>query len=233
MNIIITILLFCFGFLSVKGQGQNMEKKKIPHLKFPHEAVENSSTQIKSAAVFIDLDNDGVRDEFDRELNSPEGFPVDVFGVSVDSDKDGCLDADDPEPNSSQLIPIEYCVNIYVSTIPGSCNGIINAGSKTEWCIPSLHFEKDSVVIVEESVIYLRSVFELMDRYPQLKMAIIGNSTLYSDEVITLERIKFVTQYLLDKGISEERLIIKQNKYKVNNSTTDLLDSNVAFNVIQ
>ncbi len=227
---ILIISVVFFVCTSVNGQNQNGEEKKIPHLYFPYEQVEKNSVQDRSASNIMDTDNDGVLDEFDKEINSPLGFPVDVFGVSMDSDKDGCLDAEDPEPLSSQVLPIENCVTV-IQTICGyKCGG---SSGFADLCIPTLFFEKSSVDIAEESVINLRSVFELMDRYPKLKMAIIGNSTVYSDEVITLERIKFVTQYLLDKGISEERLIIMQNKYKVKNSTTDMLDSNVAFNVIQ
>lgn len=230
MNRILIISVVCFVCRSLYGQNQKVEEKEIPHLHIPYEQVKIASAQNKSAPIIVDSDNDGVRDEFDKELNSPQGFPVNVFGVSIDSDKDGCLDAEDPEPLSSSVLPIDNCVTV-IQTICGyKCGG---SSGFTDWCIPSLHFEKDSAVIAEGSIIYLRSVFELMDRYPKLKMAIIGNSTLYSDEVITLERIKFVTQYLLDKGISEERMIIMQNKYNDNNSTTDKFDSFVAFDVIQ
>ena len=61
----------------------------------------------------MDTDNDGVLDEFDKEINSPAFAAVDVFGVSMDSDKDGCLDFEDPEPMSSPILPMKNCLNLH------------------------------------------------------------------------------------------------------------------------
>lgn len=67
-------------------------------------------------------------------------------------------------------------------------------------------------------------------------MEIIGQSnTTYeiANPNLTMARVKIVTKYLLNQGISENRLVIKFNIDKENNLSSDLLDSNVAFNVIQ
>ena len=79
---IIIISVVCFVCTSVNGQNQNVVEKKIPHLYFPYEQVEKNSVQGRSASIIVDTDNDGVLDKFDKEINSPIGFPVDVFGIS-------------------------------------------------------------------------------------------------------------------------------------------------------
>ncbi|MBK7567126.1 MAG: hypothetical protein IPI31_04805 [Bacteroidetes bacterium] len=230
---IIIISVVCFVCTSVNGQNQNVVEKKIPHLYFPYEQVEKNSVQVKSASIIVDTDNDGVLDEFDKEINSPSGFPVDVFGVSVDSDNDGCLDFEDMEPFSSPVIPIENCVNIIV----GGCD--IKSDSESKWrgldChgIPMIFFDVNSINIGKEDLPVLNQVFEILKRYPQFKLNVSGSINNTENEELIMARVKIVTKYLLNQGISENRLVIKFNIDKENNLSSDLLDSNVAFNVIQ
>jgi len=47
-----------------------------------------------------DSDHDGVRNNRDREKNTPKGYPVDTYGVSLDTDKDGVPDGRDQEKNT-------------------------------------------------------------------------------------------------------------------------------------
>lgn len=42
-----------------------------------------------------DMDNDGVCDDWDRQLNTPAGARVDGAGVALDSDLDGVIDLND------------------------------------------------------------------------------------------------------------------------------------------
>ena len=230
---IIIISVVCFVCTSVNGQNQNVVEKKIPHLYFPYEQVEKNSVQVKTVSIIWDTDNDGVLDNFDKEINSYAFAAVDVFGVSKDSDRDGCLDYEDPEPLSSPVLPMENCVNLHPIICGYRCGGSTNY---TEWCMPALFFETRSDIISKESFNYLKSVFEILQRYPKLEMEIIGQSnTTYeiANPNLTMARVKIVTKYLLNQGISENRLVIKFNIDNENNLSSDLLDSNVAFNVIQ
>lgn len=56
---------------------------------------------------FIDDDQDGVANMFDKEPNTKRGCPVDVKGIKLDSDKDGLSDCDDKEPYSTIGLPID------------------------------------------------------------------------------------------------------------------------------
>ncbi len=231
---IIIISVVCFVCTSVNGQNQNVVEKKIPHLYFPYEQVEKNSVQVSSASIIVDTDNDGVLDEFDKEINSPIGFPVDVFGVSMDSDNDGCLDAEDMEPFSSQIIPIENCINVENTTLIEICR---NDRNHTTWCLPYIMFEVGTDKISDKSILHLKAIFEIMDRYPRLKMQIIGHISAQLESQyphLALERAAFVTKYLTELGISEERFVIRQGIEIGLNSSVDLpeIDCNVAFNVI-
>ncbi len=55
--------------------------------------------EIKS---MIDSDQDGVNNKFDREPNTPPGYPVDAEGVSLDTDGDGVPDGADRESDTPQ-----------------------------------------------------------------------------------------------------------------------------------
>lgn len=48
-------------------------------------------------SALIDTDDDGIRDNRDREINTPHGFPVDTNGIALDTDFDGVPDGKDME----------------------------------------------------------------------------------------------------------------------------------------
>lgn len=50
--------------------------------------------------IMLDTDGDGVPDGRDRQIMTPKGAIIDKQGVGIDSDRDGVLDGIDMEPNS-------------------------------------------------------------------------------------------------------------------------------------
>ncbi|MBT4337570.1 MAG: OmpA family protein [Bacteroidetes bacterium] len=54
----------------------------------------------KISLLSSDIDNDGVSDYFDKDLETPEGVKVDVNGKALDTDGDGIADYLDKEPFS-------------------------------------------------------------------------------------------------------------------------------------
>lgn len=48
----------------------------------------------------LDTDKDGVKDNRDREMNTPLGYPVNSFGVALDTDGDGVPDGHDKQPKT-------------------------------------------------------------------------------------------------------------------------------------
>lgn len=70
----------------------------------PKETMQfNAGITFAGAFSFLmDTDKDGVKDNRDREMHTPLGFPVDSYGVSLDSDGDGVPDGRDLEINTPQ-----------------------------------------------------------------------------------------------------------------------------------
>jgi len=67
------------------------------HAFSPQETVQFALGITFHSPMYVDFDNDGVRDKTDLEHNTPKGYPVDNKGVSLDSDTDGIPDGRDRE----------------------------------------------------------------------------------------------------------------------------------------
>jgi len=212
MRSIISILVLCLVFVTAAGQNQNSEEKKIPHLHFPYAQVVKTSVQVKTAHVLLDTDNDGVKDEFDKEINSPALAAVDVFGVSIDSDGDGCLDFEDPEPLSSPIWPLEFCVNVYnrPCSIMSKAEKII--GGIGCYSDPVIYFKENSFTISSENIPAIGHVADILNRYPYLKVSLAVSADSISNKIygkdLNKKREKSAINYFLEKGISENRIII-------------------------
>lgn len=214
MRSIISILVLCLIFVTAEGQNQNSEVKKIPHLHFPYEQEEKTSVQVKAAPVVMDMDNDGVKDEFDKEINSPALAAVDVFGVSIDSDKDGCLDFEDPEPLSSPVLPILFCMTViheyyfYKSIIQNNQKVI---GIACYWDLV-IYFKENSFAITPENIPVISQVVDILNYYPYLKVSLAVSADSISNKIygkdLNKKREKSAINYFLEKGISENRIII-------------------------
>lgn len=96
------------------GLSFKLGKKEATHLAWydPLQEIYYRTESIKEPRITVcekgDIDNDGVCDDWDRQLDTPEGARVDGAGVALDLDLDGVIDLND------------RCV-----TVPGS---IVNDG---------------------------------------------------------------------------------------------------------
>ena len=94
--------------------------KQTPHLTWfdPLNNINDRISILDNQAIdFIvcekgDLDDDGVCDDWDRELNTPKGARVDGAGVALDMDLDGVIDLYDkcvtvPGPASNDGCPVD------------------------------------------------------------------------------------------------------------------------------
>jgi OOP family OmpA-OmpF porin len=144
-----------------------------------------------------DADNDGICDDWDRQLDTPEGARVDGAGVALDMDLDGVIDLYDNCVTVPGLVENMGCPTTYNSHI-----------SKFE----DINFELNSDVIRTKSFDKLNSVanvFKTLDSNNQF--LVIGATDSRGTETynlkLSLKRANSVVNYLNSKGVAKNMLI--------------------------
>ncbi len=164
---------------------------------------------------FTDTDGDGVPDIWDDEENTPKGAVVDVNGVTMDSDGDGCPDHEDPEPFSSPQYPIVDCKTQWPEGLKkDEVIELIKENSIDGWFLPMIHFDLDKSKIRTEDVANLDHVGEVMTRYKNIKVDVIGHTDQRASEEYNLKlsqrRSEAAVNYLVDNyGIDRSRFNIR------------------------
>lgn len=171
-----------------------------------------------------DDDGDGVLNILDQEPGTHPDCPVDTRGVTLDSDKDGCPDCEDPEPFSTPERAIRDCINVGPSTeldepavrrivqeMLGE-QGISAAGS--DWYLPMIHFDLNGWDIKTDYFPDLQHVAEVMKRYPDLQVEVVGHADVRADEDYNLNLSQRRAQAAIDHlvkryGIDTGRFILK------------------------
>ena len=187
----------------------------------PMDYVYSEIADLKKRDI-VDEDGDGVIDAFDQEPDTKEGYPVDTKGITLDSDKDGCPDGEDPEPYSSPNYPIQDCANVMPNYLSAEeieqliDNKIapIAAGAGTDWFLPNIHFDVNSSVVKAENYDELAYVAEVMNKYKDLKVEVVGHTDSRASEAynsdLSRKRAEASIKVLKDRyGISEGRFIMK------------------------
>lgn len=167
-----------------------------------------------------DDDGDGVLNLLDQEPDTKPDCPVDTRGVTLDSDRDGCPDCEDPEPFSSPERAIQNCINVGPSTAldePAVRRIVqemlgdpsISAGG-ADWYLPMIHFDLNDDAIKTDFYPDLQHVAEVMKRYPQLKVEVIGHTDTRADVEYNLDlsqrRARAAISHIIDRyGIDPER----------------------------
>lgn len=145
-----------------------------------------------------DADGDGVRD--DQDECPDEAGPVENNGCPFeDRDNDGVLDKDDQCPDVAGTVANNGCPEVTAVVIAE-----LNEYSKT------VLFDLNKATIREESQEALNSIAEIMKEYPSTIFHIGGHTDSQgSDEYnlkLSKERAASVREYLVSKGIPENRL---------------------------
>lgn len=192
----------------------------------------------KISLLSSDVDNDGVSDYFDKDLNTPEGVKVDVNGMPIDSDNDGIPDYKDLDPFTdkganvdSTGVPVDtdhdgvpdhkdldnntpegMLVNFQGKPIgeKGSVSGI--SGSKLGF-LPAIFFDFDDASLKTESLAALVTIGQAMKYNPNTKLKVIG----YTDNTgsqeynkrLGMKRAENVVNFIAMQGISKDRFIIE------------------------
>ncbi len=184
----------------------------------------------------FDADNDGVADQFDKELETPKGAEVYGSGVAIDSDKDGFQDYRDkcplePGPAETQGCPLQKAVVAPIAmqapivheepTMEPIAQPVVefNEEEKNEiveqrsLLSKSIYFKSASDQLKQESYKPLNDISGIMIEYPESKYKIEGHTDSQGKAAYNLnlsnKRAKAVEKYLTDKNISSDRITSK------------------------
>jgi len=152
-----------------------------------------------------DVDNDGVCDDWDRQLDTPAGARVDGAGVALDVDLDGVIDLNDK------------CV-----TVPGPVenNGcpLTNAGNGTvsndETAISAIEFDLNSDRILPSNTPILNSAVNYINS-TNGSYVVVGatdsRGTESYNQTLSQRRADNVKQYLITNGANSSKLEAQGN----------------------
>lgn len=148
-----------------------------------------------------DADNDGVCDDWDRQLDTPAGARVDGAGVALDTDLDGVIDLYDkcvtvPGPVENQGCP--YPAN--------TLTGVITDGERI---MKGIEFDLDSDRILPSNTPILTQAINYINASGSSFKVIGGTDTRGTDEYnqdLSERRANNVKTYLMENGADGNKL---------------------------
>ncbi|WP_449400936.1 OmpA family protein [Chryseobacterium wanjuense] len=150
-----------------------------------------------------DLDNDGVCDDWDRQLDTPAGARVDGAGVALDTDLDGVIDLYDkcvtvPEPVENQGCP----------TTPTPNNGN-RPVVETETKLEGIEFDLNSDRILPSNTPILNNAVNYINSSSGSYNVIGATDTRASEaynQKLSERRANNVKNYLIQNGVQSGKL---------------------------
>jgi OOP family OmpA-OmpF porin len=148
-----------------------------------------------------DLDNDGVCDDWDRQLDTPAGARVDGAGVALDTDLDGVIDLYDkcvtvPGPVENQGCP--------TTTAP-----ITGPVTETETKLDGIEFDLNSDRILPSNTPILNNAVSYINSSSGSYNVIGATDTRASDaynQKLSERRANNVKNYLIQNGVQSGKL---------------------------
>lgn len=164
----------------------------------------------------LDTDGDGVPDFKDKEPDTPKGAIVDQDGIALDGDGDGVADGIDKCPDTPAGVEVDDF-------------GCPTAKPLVEKIILNIKYAPGSFQPDRQSREVLDGLVETMKAYPDLKIEINGYTDALGSAAGNLrlseKRAKAVMDYLIDKGVSADRMTSKgygeDPKYFIGDNATE------------
>ncbi len=176
--------------------------------------VSNMQTKVDALASQLSLtdsDGDGVPDQFDKEPNTPAGYPVDFRGVSLDTDGDGVPDGRDKEkvtPTNCQPVDAD---GVGTCPVPACCSGMGSGTNKV--CnlgdMPSISFSGNSSMLSDDAKVMLSTVATKMKANPNCTITVTAYpASTKASQAVSNARLNAIKNYLSDKeGITKDRVM--------------------------
>lgn len=151
-----------------------------------------------------DADRDGVADQFDACPGTARGERVDSSGcpLPTDADGDGVVDSADACPNTpaGTRVDVRGCLLLFEE-------------GATRSVLEGVTFVSSGAELTPEARLILDGVAESLNAEPALRIEIAGHTddTGYRpyNLSLSLSRAASVRRYLIDRGVSEERLVAR------------------------
>ena len=149
-------------------------------------------------------DRDGVCDQWDKCLGTPEGIRVDGSGCSLDSDGDGIPDSEDkcptiPGPPTNGGCP-EKVIRISGEDVATTINAYLEG----------IEFDYNSDRIREQSYEKLNHASEVLLANPDFKFVVEGHTDAAGgvdyNQKLSERRATSVVRYLANKGVDTTKL---------------------------
>lgn len=156
-----------------------------------------------------DLDNDGVCDDWDRQLDTPAGARVDGAGVALDMDLDGVIDLNDkcvtvpgPVENSGCPVePVKQSISVDKTYAIDEINKYFNG----------IEFELNKDIIRQKSFADLDKAAEIIKTLGANDSFIVVGATdsrgsAEYNKKLSQSRANAVMNYLINKGVAQSAL---------------------------
>ncbi|KFC18511.1 OmpA family protein [Epilithonimonas lactis] len=164
--------------------------------------VLNDKTQDLEVCKKGDVDNDGVCDDWDRQLDTPAGARVDGAGVALDVDLDGVIDLYDkcvtvPGPVENNGCPL---------TMNNSNTGVVTDESTI---MKGIEFDLDSDKVLPSNTPILNNAINFINSSDSKFNVIGGTDTRASDvynKNLSERRANNVKDYLIQNGADKNKL---------------------------
>lgn len=156
------------------------------------------AAEIVEPAPQLDSDGDGVSDQTDRCPNTPAGMAVDMYGChDGDADNDGVKDSMDkcPDTRAGAVVDADGCEVQVVIELQG------------------VYFDTDKATLKPESVAILNAAVATMGEHGSIVVEVAGHTDSTASEAynqnLSERRAKVVYNFLVDKGVSADRMTWK------------------------
>ncbi len=155
----------------------------------------------KGCSLPKDADGDGVNDDVDACADTPQGDQVDAKGCSLpkDADGDGVNDDADRCPSTPSGVEVDA----------EGCQVLFQPTKKT-LILEGVNFETGKSTLTPESEAILNGVAESLVANDSIRVQVTGHTDntggLALNRRLSLARAEAVRQYLVSRGVAEDRL---------------------------